>query len=196
MIYATVIDALTGQVLSSGTTGSIEGLAGAGEAVIEQQAPTVEGCWWDGQAFQTVPQKPAGRVTWSWASKQWSDQRTLEQTKAAKNAEINAARAAANQTYFTYAGKQIAVDALSRSDIDAANGIISLTGALPGGWPGAWKTVDNSYVLLSDVAAWTSFFTAMVAQGTANFQHSQTLKAALASAATVAEVDAITWSPT
>jgi hypothetical protein len=142
------------------------------------------------------PAKPNPRYQWNWTTQAWADPRTLAQAKAEKNDEINRARAAANSSTFSYGGKTISVDALSRSDIDGANGIISLTGALPGGWPGAWKSVDNSYVLIPDIATWTAFYAAMVTQGTANFAYSQQLKATLAAATTIAEVDAITWSPT
>lgn len=142
------------------------------------------------------PAKPSPRHEWDWSANEWRDPRTLEQAKAEKNAEINAARAAANASTFTYGGKEIAVDDLSMKDIQSANGIISLTGALPGGWPGAWKAVDNTYVSIPNIATWTAFYAAMVAQGTANFAHSQQLKDTLAAATTIAEVDAITWSPT
>lgn len=118
---------------------------------------------------------------------------TLDQVKAAKNAEINAARLSANRGTFTFQGKEIACDELSRSDIDGANGIITLTGALPAGWPGGWKTVDNDYVAIPTVAVWTQFYAAMVAQGTANFTKAQTLKAQVAAATTAAEVEAVTW---
>lgn len=111
--------------------------------------------------------------------------------KAAKNAAINAARLLANESFFTFAGKQIAVDRMSRSDIDATHGAVLMLGAMPGGWPGAWKTADNSYVAIPDVATWGSFYGAMVAQGIANFAHSQALKAQLAAAATPEEVEAV-----
>lgn len=117
----------------------------------------------------------------------------LAQAKALKNAEINSARLSANYTTFTHGGKTISCDALSRSDIDGANGYISLYGALPGGWPGAWKAVDNTYVVIADIAAWKAFYTSLFAQGNANFTHAQTLKAALASATSVAQVEAISW---
>lgn len=123
----------------------------------------------------------------------WVDGRTLAQVKAQKNAEINTARLAANRTTFTFGGKAIACDELSRGDIDGVNGIVTLTGALPPGWPGGWKAVDNSVVLIPDVLTWTLFYGAMVAQGTANFNHAQALKATLAAATTIAEVEAIQW---
>ena len=113
--------------------------------------------------------------------------------KTAKALEINLARAAANQSTFTFAGKQIACDQLSRSDIDAINGRVATRGTLPPSFPGAWKAVDNTYVGIPDVATWNAFYDAMVAQGTVNFVKAQTLKAALAAANTPAEIAAVTW---
>ena len=77
----------------------------------------------------------------------------LSTLKTAKNLQINEWRATANQTYFTHMGKQVACDELSRSDIDAVAGSISLSGVFPAGFPGAWKAMDNSYIMLPDVAA-------------------------------------------
>lgn len=121
------------------------------------------------------------------------DIRTLEEAKADKNNEINDARLAANQSYFVWSGKQIACDMLSRSDIDGVNGTVALTGALPVGWPGGWKAIDNTILSIPDVATWRSFYGAMVTTGMLNFQHSQALKATLAAATTIEEVDAISW---
>lgn len=114
--------------------------------------------------------------------------------KAAKNVQINEWRAQANQTSFTHLGKTIACDALSRSDIDAVAGSISLTGVFPAGFPGAWKATDNSYLMLPNVAAFKAMYSSMTLQGTANFGHSQTLKADLSEASTVEQVNAVTWS--
>jgi hypothetical protein len=130
---------------------------------------------------------------WSNATMAWQDLRSLQSAKAAKNAEINAARLSANRSTFTFSGKAIACDELSRSDIDGAHGIILMTGALPPGWPGGWKAVDNTYVAIPDVATWGAFYAAMVSQGMANFAKAQTLKAQLAAAATIAEVEVLQW---
>lgn len=118
---------------------------------------------------------------------------TLEALKARKNAEINAARLRANRSTFTFQGKAIACDELSRSDIDGVQAKVARTGALPTGFPGAWKAADNTYVLIPDATTWDNFFDAMVAQGTANFMHSEQLKAQLAAAETPEEVEAIVW---
>lgn len=76
---------------------------------------------------------------------------------AAHCAGLIAARNAANFSTFPHAGKAIACDQLSRSDIDGTNGFVSLYGALPPDWPGGWKAVDNTYVPISSVADWEAF---------------------------------------
>lgn len=113
--------------------------------------------------------------------------------KAAKNEEINAARLAANFSTFTHAGKAIACDQLSRSDIDGTNGFVALYGALPPGWPGGWKAVDNTYVAIATVADWKAFYASMFAAGNANFARAQALKGLLAAADTAEAVAAIRW---
>lgn len=118
---------------------------------------------------------------------------TLDELKGAKNTEINLARAAANTGVFPHDGKLFSCDALSRSDIDGMNGYVALYDELPPDFPGVWKAADNSYYPIADVAAWKSFYAAMVATGTANFAHSQQLKAQLAEATTAKAVAAIVW---
>ena len=132
-------------------------------------------------------------AAWDNTTMSWVDTRSLGDAKTRKNAEINAARLAANRGSFSFAGKTFACDELSRSDIDGVNGLVALTGDLPPGWPGAWKAVDNTYVHIPNVQVWTEFYGAMVAQGNTNFAHAQSRKAALEAADTLAEVDAIVW---
>ena len=117
----------------------------------------------------------------------------LESLRVTKNAEINAARLAANFGTFTYSGKLFACDQLSRSDIDGTNGYVALNNELPAGWPGGWKAVDNTYIAITSVDEWKAFYGAMFAAGNANFAHSQTLKAQLASATTRQQIEAVKW---
>lgn len=138
-----------------------------------------------------IPTKPSNDHVFNYVTKQWEDPRTLEQVKRAADQRINAARLQANQTSFTYLGKEIAADPLSRSDIDAINGEVANTGAFPAGWPGGWKCIDNTYVAITTVDDWKAFYTAMVNQGLVNFAHAQTLKAQIAAATTFAEVEAV-----
>lgn len=117
----------------------------------------------------------------------------LAALKSAKNAEINAARLAANFSTFTHGGKTFACDQLSRSDIDGTNGFVSLYGTMPPGWPGGWKAVDNTYAPIATVDDWKAFYASMFAAGNANFAHAQALKAALSNATTAEQVAAIQW---
>lgn len=117
----------------------------------------------------------------------------LATAKSVKNAQINDWRLKANMSTFTHAGKVIACDTLSRSDIDAVANSIALTGAFPAGFPGAWKAVDNTYIPLADVNAFKNMHASMTLQGTINFGRAQTLKTNLAAATTVEQVEAITW---
>lgn len=118
----------------------------------------------------------------------------LANAKEAKNAEINAARWAANSSAFTHAGKEFACDQLSRSDIDGTNGYVSLHGVLPEDWPGGWKAVDNTAIPIANVDAWKAFYGSMFAQGNANFARAQYLKGQLAQATTAAQIAAIQWA--
>lgn len=139
---------------------------------------------------------PAGnsRIGDLWDGEQFAPPAVdLSGLKRDKNAEINAARLAANFSTFTHAGKAIACDQLSRSDIDGTNGFVSLYGTLPPGWPGGWKAVDNTYVAIATVADWKAFYASMFAAGNANFAHAQALKTQLDAATTAEQVAAIVW---
>ena len=144
----------------------------------------------DGEPM-AIPPRPSPVHIFDHAAEAWVDPRTLEQVRAAKNEAINRARLRANQSHFTFAGKQIAVDPLSRGDIDGAHGAWLMSGGPPPGWPGGWKAIDNTYVPITDMATWGQFYGAMVATGTANFNHAQQLKAQLAAAPTIAEAEAV-----
>ena len=117
----------------------------------------------------------------------------LVQLRITKDREINAERLAANSSFFTYLGKKIACDSLSRLDIDGANGYITLNGALPSYWPGGWKAMDNTYVPIRTVEEWSSFYTAMYNQGLMNFAKAQQLKEAIKNASKIEEIRKINW---
>ena len=185
----TVYTQATGQVLYSGSADEPEALLQLGQAV--HLGDAFEGGYILGDQHFPLPARPSANHVFDYATKQWEDPRTLEDLKAAKNQAINMARAAANSSFFMFQGHRIAVDPLSRSDIDAAHGSILMLQALPPGWPGGWKSMDNEIVPIPDVAMWAQFYGTMVATGTANFNHSQTLKAQLAAASTPAEVEAV-----
>lgn len=189
----TIFDVVSGRILRTASVPP----GSATAQLLEPHEDWIEGHWADdrfyveGYAPIHMPARPSDHHEFDYGSKTWEDPRTLADLKAAKNAAINTARLKANQSHFTFAGKQIAVDPLSRSDIDAAHGAILMLGAMPGGWPGGWKAMDNTIVPIADLATWGQFYGAMVAQGTANFAHAQALKAQLAAANTAEEVAAV-----
>lgn len=167
---------------ATGATAEIEDHEGVGPGWTRHAPPaTEEGAYavWGGGRWVLADQPPVV---------------DLGALRATKNAEINAARLAANFSTFEHAGKRIACDQLSRSDIDGTNGYVALHGSLPAGWPGGWKAVDNSYVVIGDVDAWKAFYGSMFAAGNANFARAQALKAMLAAATTADEVAAIGWN--
>lgn len=140
-----------------------------------------------------VPEQPSQNHRFDYETKTWIDPRTLADVKVGKNIYINTERARANQTSFTFQGKEVATDPLSRSDIDGVNGEVAITGALPATFPNAWKAIDNSYISIPDVATWKLFYQAMVSKGTENFLHAQDLKAQVQAATTINQVEGIIW---
>lgn len=185
----TVYSATDGRVLYGGEADAPEVLTQAGEAILLDETH-FNGYIVAGQHF-ALPAQPSPAHVFDYTSKTWVDPRTLDEVKAIKNAAIDRARGVANTSFFVFQGKQISVDPLSRSDIDAAHGAILMLQAMPPGWPGGWKAKDRTIVQIPDVATWAQFYGTMVATGTANFNHSQVLKAQLAAASTVAEVEAV-----
>jgi len=147
----------------------------------------------DGLPPQLAPEKG---LSWHADPVPLPEPPTLESVRDAKIAEINAARLAANQSFFMHQGKQVACDTLSRGDIDAVNGIVALTGGLPPGWIGGWKAIDNSIIVISSQPEWVMFYAAMVQQGTTHFTKAQGLKAQLEAAYLAgdrAAMEAIAW---
>lgn len=192
----TVYSAQDGRVLYSGEGDGPHHDPGVhvqvGELLLEGAQYT--GGWIDSDgAHHAQPPRPTAHHTWDWQSKAWLDPRTLADLKRAKALEINQARERANFTTFPHAGKLIVCDTLSRSDIDGTNGYVALHGALPPGWPGGWKALDNSYTPIADVAGWKAFYDSMYLQGQANFAQSQQLKSQLADASTPEQIALITW---
>lgn len=149
---------------------------------------------WAGDSTVLSMQPSATAVLkWSGASPEWVEVAGLAELKERKAAEINAARLSANQSYFDFAGKQIACDEVSMLDIQCANAEIALTREMPDAWPGAWKALDNTYAPVPDIDAWTVFIKAMVSRGVAHFAHAQLRKAELDAATTPEQIAEIYW---
>lgn len=146
--------------------------------------------------IEDIPERPSEWHDWDAESRQWVQRpqdELLGALKERKREEINEARLAANQASFTFRGKEVAADPLSRGDIDGVSSYVAMFNEFPQDFPMAWKCLDNSWVPLSGVADWKEFITAMVMQGQSNFAKSQALKTQLDSATTPTEVEAIKW---
>ena len=161
----------------------IEGIFNGHDCYVELETVTVK----------PFPPRTKPHYEFDFTTATWIEPRTIGEIKLARKTYVNTSRMVANQTSFTFEGKEIAVDPLSRSDIDATHGYILINNALPEGWPNGWKCIDNTYVDITTVEKWYQFYTAMVAQGTINFAHAQTLKAAIDAASTVEDVEAVVW---
>lgn len=189
-------DAATGEIKKT-MTGSPELWElnrGPGETIMEVSVPVRSDthCIIGGQLAQ-MPPKPSPNHVFNWTTKAWEDPRTLQELKDAASRSVNAARVQANFSTFTYAGKTFACDAASRADIDTVNGYVTLFAALPPGFSGAWKAVDNSDVPIPTVAVWKLFYAALVVQGMDNFAKAQAFKDKIGKAVTPQEADGTGW---
>jgi hypothetical protein len=187
----TTVDRTTGEVLSAGLADDPSALSSDDVQVLMEQAPP--NAYWYGGAWVARPPRPSASHVWNWGAHEWRDPRTLEDIKAVKRQQINAARLFANRSQFSHQGKAIACDQLSRSDIDGVNGFVATNGALPPSFPGAWKCIDNTFLMVPDVAAWNALYASMVNQGAQNFLRSEALKAQIDAAASPGDLASIRW---
>lgn len=148
----------------------------------------------DGGAFVPFTALPAGHAVQDWDGVPPPlPPGLLEERRREKNAEIDRARLGANTATFKHQGKDFAVDALGRGDLDGTAIYVALTNSLPDNWPGVWKATDGTTIPITNVAQFRALYKAMVDQGTSNFTKAETLKAQVAAATTQAQLDAIRW---
>lgn len=117
----------------------------------------------------------------------------LTEAKAEKSKELANARLRANLTSFTYNGKNYSASQTAQNDLNAIANYASLFNALPSAFPNAWVALDGAVIAIPDVAAFKALYSAMVAQGSANFIKMQTLLYQAIQATTQASLDAVTW---
>ncbi|MFZ6819855.1 hypothetical protein [Undibacterium sp. Ji22W] len=117
----------------------------------------------------------------------------LAESKSTKLVKINEWRLQANEISFTFQGKHIAADLMSKLDAIVTQNEIVNQGGLPPHWIGKWKALDNNYVDILDVATWKLFHSALFNQGLTNFIHAQGLKEQVLAATTIQQVESINW---
>lgn len=113
----------------------------------------------------------------------------VARVKAAKFAEIEASRDAAVAANATALGYQWQADDRS---VKLLNGAITL-GAQGAPLPAVWRTADNINMPVSSLADLLAIAGAIAAQTQTAYARSWVLKAAVESATTIQQVEAITW---
>lgn len=138
--------------------------------------------------FFPMPASPSQNHTFNWKLKQWEDARSLQEVKDAKWEFIKLARSNAEYSGFTWDGSTFDSDATSQSRI---TGAVTLAMLNPS-FSIDWVLADNSVRTLSNVD--------MVQVGMALGKHVATqfvkgaaLRARIESAATISEVESVTW---
>jgi len=152
---------------------------------------TVLATYYYKDGWKTRAARPGAYYNWNNKTEKWVP--NLELARTTKNSIIDNAHLAANQTSFTFNGRQIALTPLSRSNIDAVNSYVLLFNQLPDNWVGSWKSVNNANVPIANIDAWKRFYKAMVNHIHASIVKSNQLKTALAAATTIGEIEAIGW---
>jgi hypothetical protein len=128
----------------------------------------------------------------------------IADAKTKKLKALTDAKIEANSTSFTHLDKQIAFAASDMKEILSTASHVALFDALPAGWPGGWKAIDNSVIMMPTAADFKAMIVSMTTQGTTNFTRSQVLKAQVAAinpdtgnmgacVAALEAINAITW---
>jgi hypothetical protein len=135
-----------------------------------------------------IPSPPSPHHTFSYATKQWEDPRTLADLKAAQWNLIKQARSAAEYAGFTWDGSTFDSDTLSQNRI---TGAVTLAQLSPG-FTINWTLADNSTRTLNQAD--------MIATGVALGVHVQTqfakaqgLRLQIDAASTPGQVAAVVW---
>lgn len=133
------------------------------------------------------------KLRWDGAKPSWLETASIEEQRLSKGEEINAAWIKADASAFMYDGNQFRAGHDDIVRLNSINGYISLFNEMPPDWVGVWKTMDNTFIAMPDIAAWKPFYCAFVMKGVTNYMVAQSLKASIASAMTAEEIAAIHW---
>lgn len=157
-----------------------------------QQVDRLEKYYVSNGELTEKPARPDAVSKWDYATQQWADQRTLEQHKTARWAEIKAIREANEFGGFTWDGSEFDSDAISQARIQGA--VVLAMQALGAEVPFSidWTLKNNSVRSLTG--------TQMVAVGQALATHVGTqheiariLRVSIEESVSVPEVEAVIW---
>ncbi len=168
-----------------------------GRDFIELEPPN-GAAWWDysTEAWVIRPESPGDTYQWDAVAKAWIDPRTLDELKAEAWERIKAARAAAEASPLTVAGRTYDADAASAQRIAGAVQMASLALAAGQGaeFEIAWTLSDNSSTVLS-AAQMVDVGLSLGRQISAAHAQSRVLRARIDAATSTDELNNITWSP-
>lgn len=136
--------------------------------------------------------RPHPSHTWSNATMEWVDARSLEDLKTAKWAEIRAARDAAEFGGFTWDGDDFDSDVASQARIMGAVQMATLAAMAEQPFSIEW-TLATNIVRTLDGAGMVAVGLALGAHVAQQHETGRSLRAAIEACTTAAEVEAISW---
>lgn len=142
-----------------------------------------------------LPLKPSEHYTFDWATKQWTDPRTLHDLRDAKWAEVKRWRAAAviapllDTRFGTFDADAQGLENIQRTTAGLREA--ASIGMAPASIE--WTMADNSCVDLTP-ADLSEVATLLLARGNAAHERARVLRAQINATATSADLDAIAWA--
>ena len=156
-------------------------------------APNVDDHYINNGAVESKPARPSQSHTWSYDTQEWIDPRTLGDIKAAQWTAIKAQRDAVEFGGYTWDGSGFDSDSQSQSRIMGAAQLATLAAMAEQPFSIDWTLTDNTVRTLAGAD--------MIAAGQALGVHvgaahatARALRAAIESATTQAEVEAVQWT--
>ena len=140
-------------------------------------------------AVVPYPARPSKYHTFNYTSKVWEDQRTLQELKDQKWADIKAEREQANAAGFTWSGHIFDSDPAAVTKISGAVQMASILGSA---YSVDWTLADNSTITLN-AGEMVQVGLALGMHINSNHEHARNLRATIEAATTKAAVEAITW---
>lgn len=138
------------------------------------------------------PARPSPSHAWDYEAAAWIDPRTLADLKAAKWAEIRAARDAAEFGGFTWDGDDFDSDGASQARIMGAVQMATLAAMAEQPFSIEW-TLATNIVRTLDGAGMVAVGLALGAHVAQQHETGRSLRAAIDACTTAAEVEAISW---
>lgn len=140
----------------------------------------------------TKANRPPYTVEWSNTLMVWVDQRTLQEARQQKVAQLLAVKAQAFAAGFYWRGFIIPHSREQEGQILTVDAFVRENMALPPNWQGYWEDETGAPVPLVSVADWLDFMQARQQRGLEIFRLAAFYQAQLLAATTNAEIDAIT----